>query len=59
MNRLREFLRREDGPAAVEYAVLLAGIILFCISALTLVGGQTANYWSENNQQLQSAMSGS
>jgi pilus assembly protein Flp/PilA len=59
MNRLREFWSREDGPAAVEYAVLLAGIILFCISALTMVGGSTANYWSNNQHQMESALSGS
>lgn len=59
MNGLRRFLRREDGPTAVEYAVLLAGIILVCISAITLVGGETANYWSNNQQRLDTAYSGS
>ncbi len=37
-----EFLRREDGPTAVEYAVMLALIIAVCIGAITLVG-QNAN----------------
>jgi pilus assembly protein Flp/PilA len=33
-----EFLKREDGPTAVEYAVMLALIIVVCIAAITLVG---------------------
>jgi pilus assembly protein Flp/PilA len=33
-----EFLRREDGPTAVEYAVMLALIVVVCIAAITLVG---------------------
>ena len=36
------FLRREDGPTAVEYAVMLALILVVCISAITLIG-QNAN----------------
>ncbi len=32
------FLRSEDGPTAVEYAVMLALIIVVCISAITLLG---------------------
>ena len=32
------FLRREDGPAAVEYAVMLALIIVVCIVAITALG---------------------
>ena len=37
-----EFLRREDGPTAVEYAVMLALIIVVCIAAVTMLG-QNAN----------------
>jgi len=32
------FLSREDGPTAVEYAVMLALIIVVCISAVTKLG---------------------
>ncbi len=35
---LREFLRREDGPTAVEYAVMLACIIIVCIVSITSLG---------------------
>jgi len=33
-----DFLRREDGPTAVEYAVMLALIIVVCIGAITTLG---------------------
>ena len=32
------FLRQEDGPTAVEYAVMLALIIVVCIAAITTLG---------------------
>ena len=37
-----KFLRVEDGPTAVEYAVMLALIIVVCIAAITSLG-QKAN----------------
>ena len=33
-----EFVQREDGPTAVEYAVMLALIIVVCITAITTLG---------------------
>jgi pilus assembly protein Flp/PilA len=33
-----QFVQREDGPTAVEYAVMLALIIVVCISAITALG---------------------
>jgi len=32
------FLVKEDGPTAVEYAVMLALIIVVCIAAITTLG---------------------
>ena len=32
------FLKKEDGPTAVEYAVMLALIIVVCITAITTLG---------------------
>ena len=37
-----EFLKKEDGPTAVEYAVMLALIIVVCLAAITTIG-QRAN----------------
>jgi pilus assembly protein Flp/PilA len=41
-NSLVEFLKEEDGPTAVEYAVMLALIIVVCFASITLIG-QAAN----------------
>ncbi len=35
------FLKAEDGPTAVEYAVMLALIIVVCIGTITAVGNST------------------
>jgi pilus assembly protein Flp/PilA len=35
---VRNFLNKEDGPTAVEYAVMLALIIVVCIVAITTLG---------------------
>jgi pilus assembly protein Flp/PilA len=32
------FLESEDGPTAVEYAVMLALIIVVCLAAITAIG---------------------
>jgi len=32
------FLKAEDGPTAVEYAVMLALIVVVCITAITALG---------------------
>jgi pilus assembly protein Flp/PilA len=36
--RLQRFVRAEDGPTAVEYAVMLALIVVVCITAITALG---------------------
>jgi pilus assembly protein Flp/PilA len=36
---LVNFVKSEDGPTAVEYAVMLALIIVVCIGAVTALGG--------------------
>jgi pilus assembly protein Flp/PilA len=35
---LLNFINNEDGPTAVEYAVMLALIIVVCIGAVTTLG---------------------
>jgi pilus assembly protein Flp/PilA len=34
----RDFLKSEDGPTAVEYAVMLALIVVVCIVSITAMG---------------------
>lgn len=35
---VKKFLKSEDGPTAVEYAVMLALIIVVCLAAITTLG---------------------
>ena len=36
--RVVKFLKAEDGPTAVEYAVMLALIVVVCLVAITALG---------------------
>jgi pilus assembly protein Flp/PilA len=36
--KLHRFLASEDGPTAVEYAVMLALIIIVCLAAINAIG---------------------
>jgi len=38
VNRVKNFLRSEDGPTATEYAVMLALIIIVALGAITGLG---------------------
>lgn len=40
------FMKKEDGPTAVEYAVMLALIIVVCIAAITTLGSNANNTFS-------------
>jgi pilus assembly protein Flp/PilA len=40
------FVKDEDGPTAVEYAVMLALIIVVCITAITTLGSNANNTFS-------------
>ena len=40
------FLKQEDGPTAVEYAVMLALIIVVCIAAITTLGQNASTTFS-------------
>ena len=46
-NAVLNFMKREDGPTAVEYAVMLALIIVVCLGAITTLG-QNANSTFKN-----------
>ncbi len=56
MNWLCRFLRSEDGPTAVEYAVMLSLIILVCLSAIMTIGQQTASSYQNSAASISSAM---
>ena len=53
--RIIRFLKAEDGPTAVEYAVMIALILLVCISAVVTVGQSTAGSFEHSGKQLTEA----
>jgi pilus assembly protein Flp/PilA len=40
-NAIWQFLREEDGPTAVEYAVIVALILAVCITGFLFLGRET------------------
>ena len=38
VRKVVHFLKQEDGPTAVEYAVMLALIVVVCMAAITTLG---------------------
>jgi pilus assembly protein Flp/PilA len=44
--KVQRFLKSEDGPTAVEYAVMLALIIIVCLTAITAVGTQASSQFN-------------
>jgi pilus assembly protein Flp/PilA len=52
---LVSFLKNEDGPTAVEYAVMLALIIVVCITAVATLGSNARNTFTTVSQQVGAA----
>jgi pilus assembly protein Flp/PilA len=52
-----EFVKREDGPTAVEYAVMLALIIVVCLAAITTLGQNANSTFNTVGQKIGSASS--
>jgi len=44
--RAADFLRREDGPTAVEYAVMLALIVVVCLGSIAVLGRNSNNTYT-------------
>ena len=51
--RVRNFLKSEDGPTAVEYAVMLALIVVVCITAVQAIGTNATAKFDEVSTALQ------
>jgi pilus assembly protein Flp/PilA len=49
----------EDGPTAVEYAVILALLVATCISSVNLLANNTAASFDDSASQINSALGGS
>ena len=57
LTALIRFLKNEDGPTAVEYAVMLALIIVVCISAITTLGTRAKNTYTTIDNNLPASAS--
>ena len=53
MNLIKNFLREEDGPTAVEYAVMLSLIIVVCIVAVRAIGTSASSTFNRVSTELQ------
>jgi pilus assembly protein Flp/PilA len=49
---VKRFVKSEDGPTAVEYAVMLALIIVVCIAVITQVGTSSSATFNTVNGAL-------
>jgi pilus assembly protein Flp/PilA len=55
--RLVRFLKQEDGPTAVEYAVMVALVIVVCLTAIGTLGSQANASFSTTGAKIQAAAS--
>ncbi len=51
-SRIHRFLQSEEGPTAVEYAVMLALIVVACTNIVSLLGKSTSATYSRVNGAL-------
>jgi pilus assembly protein Flp/PilA len=50
--KVQQFLVSEDGPTAVEYAVMLALIVIVCLTAIRSVGTNASATFDNVSAQL-------
>jgi len=50
--KVQRFLVSEDGPTAVEYAVMLALIVIVCLTAITNIGTNANSTFADVAAQL-------
>lgn len=51
-NSIKKFMASEDGPTAVEYAVMLALIIVVCLAAVSAVGSNANSKFNKVSSYL-------
>ena len=57
MNAILHFLKRDDGPTAVEYAVMLALIVVACLGAVGGLAQATGDSFDSSAAELSSVLS--
>ncbi len=55
MQAISNFFENDSAATAVEYAVMLALILLSIIAAIGQVGGASSSMWGNNNTELKNA----
>jgi pilus assembly protein Flp/PilA len=53
---VHRFLSDESGPTAVEYAVMLALVLVAVISAINAVGNSTSAMWQNDANRINDAV---
>lgn len=56
MRQFVDFLREEDGPTAVEYAVMLAMILMACMAGIQLLTQKTADSYNQSGAAIEQAL---
>ena len=54
LTKIKRFVACEDGPTSVEYAILLALIIMVCFAAVITLGTKTATSFTNMSNSLNS-----
>ncbi len=58
MSAIYKFLQSEDGPTAVEYAVMLAMIVIACIGSVGLLSDRTGQTFTDCSTKIDAAITG-
>jgi pilus assembly protein Flp/PilA len=53
LKKVQRFLVSEDGPTAVEYAVMLALIIIVCLASISAIGNSAKATFDQVDTALQ------
>ncbi|MCP4079589.1 MAG: Flp family type IVb pilin [Planctomycetaceae bacterium] len=56
--KVERFLKSEDGPTAVEYAIMLALIVIVCLTAIQAIGTNASAAFQDIADDLNDARGG-
>ncbi len=59
ITKVQRFLKSEDGPTAVEYAIMLALIVVVCLTAIQAIGTNANSAFEDIASDLNNARTGS
>ena len=59
MNAVRKFIADEGGVTAVEYAVMLALIVVACLTSISSLATSTGNSFDESASRIAAAIGSS